>query len=1030
MATVTSDPLDALLYIHNGRSDGCWNDISGVGTPVTLTYSFLTAMPGYYPADYSQYNDGQPVTFQVLSDNQANAVRAVLASISEMVNITFAEVAGVGQLTFGIHDMVNNIAAYAYIPTGENETSSYSGDVWFNNIHFQGNPTSGTNSYRTIMHEIGHALGLAHPHSEAGKDFVLESDLDNTYHTIMTYNRITVNGVHASTLQMFDIEALQYLYGANTATRSGDDVYSWGANESVFKTIWDGGGNDTFDFSNQTRRCNIDLRDGVGHETTVVRDNAWGGSVQEMHISIAKGVVIENAIGGSADDTIHGNDADNRLEGGAGNDTLYGGAGNDTLIGGTGADTLYGGEGDDTYYVDNVGDVVIEEHNQGYDRVFSTVSYTLGANIEYLQLEGTANINGTGNELDNVIIGNAGNNVLNGGAGNDTLYGGAGNDTLIGGTGADTMHGGEGDDVYYVDDVGDVIVEGLNQGNDWVHSTISYTLGANLENLQLEGTADINGTGNELDNIIIGNAGNNILSGGAGDDTLRGGAGNDTLYGGAGNDVLDGGTGADVMYGGAGDDIYYVDSVDDVVIENPNEGNDWVRSTISYTLGANLENLQLEGTANINGTGNELDNIIIGNAGNNILDGGAGNDTLYGGAGNDTLYGGEGNDVLDGGTGADVMYGGEGDDIYYVDNIGDVVVEYRNQGNDWVRSTISYTLGANLENLQLMGTANINGTGNELDNIIIGNAGNNVLSGGGGNDYLDGGDGNDLLYGGEGNDTLYGGAGNDVLRGDVGDDYLDGGDGNDGMYGGEGNDTLYGGAGNDTLDGGTGNDLMYGDDGNDLMYGGDGNDTMHGGSGIDTLYGGAGNDLMYGGDGNDLLYGGAGNDILYGGAGNDYLYGDDGNDHLYGGDGNDTLDGGAGNDFLYGGAGNDVLYGGDGDDFLHGDAGNDTLYGGAGTDYLYGGAGDDVLYGGEGINYLYGGAGRDIFVFATADPDMDFIMDFQRGIDKLDFSRLMTAGDSITWKMGSSGIIAEIAGKCSVELVGINSSLSKGDMIV
>lgn len=309
-----------------------------------------------------------------------------------------------------------------------------------------------------------------------------------------------------------------------------------------------------------------------------------------------------------------------------GNDTLIGTSGNDNLDGGQGADTMSGLAGNDVYMVDNVGDVVIEATDQGIDRVNSTISYTLGPNVEDLWLVGSLATSGTGNELDNVMWGNAANNNLTGLEGNDVLDGGAGADTLIGGTG---------DDTYWVDNIGDVVIELAGQGNDTVKSTLAnYTLGANLENLiLLSGAGNINGTGNEQNNEITGNEGNNVL------------------VGGAGNDTLDGGAGADTLTGGTGDDSYRVDNVGDVIIELAGEGNDTVTSTAgSYTLPANVENLTLGtfggSTENLNGYGNELDNTLRGNSGNNILVGGAGNDTLIGGSGNDTLTGGSGNDLF------------------------------------------------------------------------------------------------------------------------------------------------------------------------------------------------------------------------------------------------------------------------------------------------------------------------------------------------------------------------------------------------
>ncbi|MFN5514092.1 MAG: S8 family serine peptidase [Cyanobacteriota bacterium] len=217
------------------------------------------------------------------------------------------------------------------------------------------------------------------------------------------------------------------------------------------------------------------------------------------------------------------------------------------------------------------------------------------------------------------FTGTAGNDRLNGTAGDDTLIGLAGNDALDGKTGADALIGGLGNDTYTVDSIGDVVTENANEGADTVKSSISYTLGANFENLTLSGTANLNGTGNTVNNKLTGNSGNNILTGLAG------------------NDTLDGKAGADTMIGGLGNDTYTVDNIGDVITENANEGTDTVKASIDYTLGANLENLTLTGNANINGTGNALKNKITGNTGANILNGDAGADTLTGKGGNDTF---------------------------------------------------------------------------------------------------------------------------------------------------------------------------------------------------------------------------------------------------------------------------------------------------------------------------------------------------------------------------------------------------------
>jgi Ca2+-binding RTX toxin-like protein len=249
-----------------------------------------------------------------------------------------------------------------------------------------------------------------------------------------------------------------------------------------------------------------------------------------------------------------------------------------------------------------------------------------------------------------------------------------------------------------------------------------------------------------LVNEIYGTAGDDTgLFGTANDDNIYGLAGNDSLYGMAGNDTLDGGAGADVMAGGTGNDIYYVDDINDVVWEWGGEGTDLIRTSIDcWGLSNTIENLELIGSAYA-GVGNDLDNTIVGNSADNILLGGFGNDTLQGGAGYDHLSGGDGADILDGGTFGDFMGGGNGDDTYYVDHPGDKVWEYPGGGTDLVRASFDHTLAAEVENLELIGSFAIDGTGNNLDNTLRGNSAANVLIGGGGKD---------MMYGGAGADTF------------------------------------------------------------------------------------------------------------------------------------------------------------------------------------------------------------------------------------------------------------------------------------
>jgi Ca2+-binding RTX toxin-like protein len=311
-------------------------------------------------------------------------------------------------------------------------------------------------------------------------------------------------------------------------------------------------------------------------------------------------------------DVLNGTGKSETIDGLAGNDTIRGFAGNDSLIGNVGNDSIDGGVGHDTL---------------------------------------------TGGPGTDTLLGSTGNDLLDGGADNDRLEGGAGSDTLIGGTGADTLIGGDGSDLYVIDNKSDVILEGKGKPSDKdsVQSSLSYSLGDNLENLTLTGLSDLNGTGNDGRNTIIGNDGNNLLDGKNGPDKIQGGEGDDTLLGGGGPDTL---------IGGDGSDTYEVSSPEDLIIEEPDEGDhDKVETSINYKLGKNLEDLTLTGGSNLTATGNELDNVIEGNSGANFLQGDQGQDILNGDAGNDTLEGGLGNDTIDGGEGNDqAIYQGNADD--------------------------------------------------------------------------------------------------------------------------------------------------------------------------------------------------------------------------------------------------------------------------------------------------------------------------------------------------------------------------------
>lgn len=849
--------------------------------------------------------------------------------------------------------------------------------------------------------------------------------------------------------KLFGNEGNNGLYGGagNDSLRGeeGNDTLDGGTGND---TMIGGLGNDVY-YVDHSQDDVIEAIGG-GIDTVYTAINNYG---LELHVeNLVLGTGVLNGSGNNLDNVLTGNASNNLLEGESGNDTLYGGDGNDTLDGGTGADSMEGGAGDDVYKIDHVGDIAHESAvgSSGIDRVEIRVDHTMGFGIENLVVIGSGDTDGTGNALNNIMTGAAGDNVLNGMDGNDTLYGMDGDDTLIGGAGSDVFIGGKGNDTYVLDSALESITETLNDGIDTVQIAASYVLSDHLENLIFDGTGSYIGVGNASANKLTGNSGNN---------ELYGGAANDSLYGGDGDDSLSGGSGVDSMVGGLGNDWYEVDHVGDKVVETSAAGGgiDGVEASISYELGSNVEMLILTGSADISGTGNTLANLIIGNSGNNLLEGEGGNDELQGDDGNDTL---------DGGSGFDTMEGGNGSDTYIIDSANDVIIEAAGAGTDTVISAISYSLTANFENLTLSGTSGLTGTGNASANIITGNGGANLLTGLAGNDTLNGGAGADTLNGGSGNDSMTGGAGNDLFIidavGDVAIEDVGGGidtiqtvfstilganfenlnltgsadlagTGNgsaNNISGNSGDNLLSGLAGNDTISGGGGADTIDGGTGDDSMSGGAGNDTYYVDSSADKIVEGTtgGTDLVFttadykmasgleqlimlGTDGLDATGNTSANTIT-GNSGANGINGGSGADTLLGGDGDDTLNGGSGNDSMEGGAGNDVyVVNARADQVVEdADAGTDTVMastnwtlganvehlvmqstgayrgtgnaldnemtGNRGKNTLLGLDGDDTLDGGLGNDLLTGGDGADHFVFSTATAGNDTITDF------------------------------------------------------
>ncbi|MBB5223126.1 serralysin [Amaricoccus macauensis] len=635
------------------RIDGQLRGVRWATLDISYSFPDELADVGYSVDGFSMFSTTQVATAQrVLEGEGAPAYAGFSVEGLTDLEMSYAGTGnGAGTLRYANSSAAPT--AYAYYPSNE----IYGGDSWYG--YSGSNPIEANYHYHAIMHETGHALGLKHG-QETTYFGSLPSATNSMEFSVMTYSSYVGDSYtgysnetwgYAQTYMMYDIAALQYLYGADYETNSGDTVYSWsptsgatyvdgaeaitpGGNR-VFETIWDGGGSDTYDLSNYTTNLHVDLSPG-GYSTLSSSQIAYLGDGHYARGNVFNALLhegdlrslIENATGGSGADVIFGNQAANTLDGGSGNDALSGGAGADVLLGSAGDDSLVGEGGNDTLDGGDGRDAM--DGGPGSD----TVRY--GANTLSVRVDLAAGmVSFPGQALPGEAVisienaeGGSGNDIFVGDGAANSFYGNAGNDTFDGAGGTDHFDGGAGIDVvFYSGNTAPVRVDLTNGVVTFPGQGAASETVVAIENVQ-------GGSGND---ILIGDAANNALSGNNGNDLLAGRVGDDGLFGGSGNDTLDGGDGTDILSGGAGTDtIIYTSNTTPVSVNLASQsvtfpGQGWPAETLS-----SIENATT-------GWGNDT---LTGSNGANELHGMDGADRLVGGGGADKLFGGTGNDVF------------------------------------------------------------------------------------------------------------------------------------------------------------------------------------------------------------------------------------------------------------------------------------------------------------------------------------------------------------------------------------------------